>query len=542
MLPEIIRPRQVPKRWLLLVGAVASIGLAAAGPAWAQGAAASADERRVDINEYDVSGNTLLPVIEVQKAVYPFEGPGRTVGDTEKARAALQKAYEIRGYQAVSVVLPPQSVAGGVVRLQVVEATTAKVTVTGAKFASQQEVLGALPALKAGSSPDFKALNDQLVALNTRSADLQVTPQLKPGAAADTVDVDLAVEDKRPLHGSVELSNAYSRDTHELRAQASLSYDDLWHMGHSISGMYDVAPQDRADAEVYALTYSAPVPGTDVRLALTGLVSNSNVTTLGSTGVLGKGDSVTLTATAPLPGRGAFTQSLQGSFAYKKFTDAITQGEQSTTSPVTYFPISGTYNAGWRGDHDLIAFSTAVNFAFRGVGSSTDAFDNKRFRAQGNFLYLHGSMSWQHDLPLAAQVYGEVDGQVSNEPLISNEQFSAGGQGSVRGYLLSDALGDDGTHASLELRTPPLEHLIDPEGGLFSALRLLAFVDYAHTSLLSPLPEQDANFELTSAGFGLRSTLLSTLHLDLDYGDPLRTVGATLANHSRLHFRVYSNF
>ena len=278
MLPKITRPCPRPARWLLL--AAASIGSAAAAPAWAQAPAPAADERRVDINEYDVSGNTLLPAIEVQKAVYPFEGPGRTVGDTEKARAALQKVYEAHGYQAVSVVLPPQSVAGGVVRLQVVEATTAKVAVTGAKFASEREVLGALPALKTGQSPDFKALNDQLVALNTRSADLQVTPQLKPGPAADTLDVDLAVEDKRPLHGSVELSNAYSRDTHELRAQASLSYDDLWHMGHSISGMYDVAPQDRADAEVYALTYSAPVPGTDVRLALTGLVSNSNVTTL----------------------------------------------------------------------------------------------------------------------------------------------------------------------------------------------------------------------------------------------------------------------
>jgi hemolysin activation/secretion protein len=522
-----------------------AVGLIA-GPAFAQTVASPpappTAERRVDITEYDISGNSLLPAIEVQKAVYPFEGPGRTMADPEKARAALQKVYEARGYQAVSVVLPPQSVQGGVVRLEVVEAKTAQVTVLGARHVSQHEVLGGLTALKPGQSPNFKDLNTQLIALNTRSADLQVTPQLKPGSAADTLDVDLTVEDKSPLHGGLELNNAYSRDTHQMRAQANLSYDDLWHLGHSISAMYDVAPQDRDDAEVYALTYSAPLPGTDIRLAVTGLVSNSDVTTLGSTGVLGKGHSVTLAGTLPLPGAGGFSQSVQATVAYKDFTDAITVGEQSNTAPVTYFPVAATYNAGWRGDKDLVALSGAVNFAFRGLGSSTEAFDNKRFRAQGNFLYFRGSASWQHDLPFAAQVYGEADGQVSNEPLISNEQFSAGGSGSVRGYLQSDALGDEGVHATIELRTPPLEHFIDPTGSFISGLRVLAFADYAHASLLSPLPEQGADFEMTSVGIGLRSTLLKTLHLDMDYGDPLRTVGATSAYRSRVHFRLYANF
>ncbi|HEX4182634.1 MAG TPA: POTRA domain-containing protein, partial [Caulobacteraceae bacterium] len=306
--------------WLLMANA--AIGLCAAGAAHAQ-ATGTTPDHRVDINEYDVSGNSLLSVIEVQSAVYPFEGPGRPTDDTEKARAALQKAYENKGYQAVTVVLPAQTVVGGVVKLQVIETKTAKVTVSGRKYVSEHEVLDALPALKPGQSPDFKALNTQLVNLNTRSADLQVTPQLKPGAQGDTIDVDLAVQDKLPVHGGLEINNRYSPDTHQLRLQASLAYDNLWGLDHTLSGLFDVAPQDTHDALVYALTYGLPLPGTPLRLTITGLRSDSNVSTLGSTDVIGKGDSVTVTASLPLSPIGAYQQSLQFGMAYKDFNEVV---------------------------------------------------------------------------------------------------------------------------------------------------------------------------------------------------------------------------
>ena len=72
------------------------------------------------ILEYRIEGAHQLPRLEIE-AVYPYLGPGRTVQDVEKARAALENAYQIKGYQTVAVQVPPQQVAGGVVVLQVVE-------------------------------------------------------------------------------------------------------------------------------------------------------------------------------------------------------------------------------------------------------------------------------------------------------------------------------------------------------------------------------------------------------------------------------------
>src|SRR3546814_9320522 len=67
--------------------------------------------------------------------------------------------------------------------------------------------------------------SSELMALNSRSADRQVTPELKAGATPGTVDVALNVEDKLPLHGGLEVSNRRSEEhTSELQSLMRISY------------------------------------------------------------------------------------------------------------------------------------------------------------------------------------------------------------------------------------------------------------------------------------------------------------------------------
>src|SRR5690606_24693875 len=60
------------------------------------------------IREFRVQGSKQLTPLEIEEAVYPFLGPGRTAADVENARAALEKAYRDKGYQTVSVAIPVQ--------------------------------------------------------------------------------------------------------------------------------------------------------------------------------------------------------------------------------------------------------------------------------------------------------------------------------------------------------------------------------------------------------------------------------------------------
>lgn len=532
----------------------AAVGGLIAAPALAQGAAPAARPadaasagapvvkasaaRRVDINEYFVEGNTILSDPEIERAVYPYLGPNRTLNDVEKARAALQKVYEAKGYKTVFVDIPQQNVVAGRVRLVVTEAKVGKIVVSGERHTAPRQVLQALPAIRPGQAPDLTAFSSELTALNTRSADRQVTPQLKAGAQPGTVDVDLAVDDKLPLHGSLEFNNNYSQDTTPERLAASLRYDDLWGLGHSISGYYSVAPERRSDAEVFVGSYGLPISDT-LRLDVTGLVSNSNVNTVGSTNVLGDGHSVTAVLTKTLPSGGGLFHRVTASFAWKDFQEDDQVAGQTSKAPITYFPIALGYAGTLTRSAGTLGFDLTGTFAIRGLGSDIPGFDTKRYGATGGFAYVHGGVNWLWNLPKGAQLYTSVEGQMANEPLISNEQMAIGGEGTVRGYLVSEAIGDKGFDGSLELRSWPLEGFTP---AIFNEVRLIGFVDGGKLWLIDSLPEQQASWGLVGVGGGLRMKLVNHLTGLLDLGVPLTRGVATKPGEVRPQFRISADF
>ena len=60
-----------------------------------------------------------------------------------------------------------------------------------------------------------------------------MTPELRQGVEPGTVDIDLNVEDKLPLHGSLELNNRYSANTTDSGSTDPLSYGNLFQKGHT---------------------------------------------------------------------------------------------------------------------------------------------------------------------------------------------------------------------------------------------------------------------------------------------------------------------
>jgi hemolysin activation/secretion protein len=140
----------------------------------------------------------------------------------------------------------------------------------------------------------------------------------------------------------------------------------------------------------------------------------------------------------------------------------------------------------------------------------------------------HGFVAAQHVL-----------GQVSDQPLVSSEEFAAGGLTSVRGYLLSEAIGDDGVSGGVEVRSPSLAPRL---GRFVDDLRVYVFGDGAALWPLDPLHEQTHFFPLASAGFGLRIALLRYLKGDVALAMPLISGAATHADRPRATFSLKSEF
>ncbi|WP_370679406.1 ShlB/FhaC/HecB family hemolysin secretion/activation protein [Comamonas sp. GB3 AK4-5] len=502
--------------------------------------AAAAKPGRVTIREYIVRGNSTLDAETIEKAVYPHLGPDRTMADIEAARDALQKAYNDGGYQSVYVDLSEQQVIGGVVILQVAETKVGRVRVTGAHYHSPMEIRNQVPALQESEVPNFRLAQAQLGELN-HTPDRQVIPSVKPGQIPGTMDVDLQVDDKTPWSFSAGLNNDYSADTSNLRATATISHSNLWQRGHSASITFFTAPREMADSKVMSASYSAPL-SKRWSLDFSGYKSDSNVATVGDTNVLGKGHSVGVAARYTWEPMGSWSHSTAIGLEFKDFDEDLQFGTDSQSAPISYTPITLSYN----GYRTTEASQSAIDLgligasrSFFSIGSDDNAFNDKRWLANPSFLVFKGNLKHTQDFARGWQVQGRVNFQLASGPLVSNEQFSAGGTTSVRGYYAAERTGDDGYLLGAELRTPSLGTWL---GTAVSEWRFYAFAETAGLRLRDPLPEQEARYQLASVGLGTRLRLFNWFSATLDWGYPLRDGPQTEKHDPRLNFNLHASF
>lgn len=492
-------------------------------------------EETLYIREYRVVGTKTLPRPEVETAVYSWLGPGRTAADVEGARAALEKAYHEKGYQTVSVSIPQQRPTRGIIVLKVTEAPVGRLRVNGSRYYDIEQIKRRAPSLAEGGIPNFNAVQREIIALN-QSADLRVTPSVKPGVTPGTVDVELTVKDVLPLHGSVELNNRYSPNTTQLRMNIDVRYSNLWQWGHTIGVGFQIAPQRPEDALVYSAFYIAPIPGVEWLSVLAQAIrQNSDVSTLGGSAVAGNGEIYGGRLLMTLPGRESFFHTLSAGMDYKHFDQDLALGDQFITSPVTYYPISLTYNAVLAGKGTETALTAGMVFSFMGLGSDEFDFANRRYNADPNFFYFRGNFAHQHDLPLGFQIFGQLQGQATGQPLVDSEQFSLGGLTTVRGYLESVVLGDSAVAGTVELRSPSVLGWL-PEG---NEARAFVFLDAGTAWINDPLPEQVSQLSLWSFGVGGTVKLVNHFNASVVLGIPMITQEPNAEGDPLFTFRLW---
>lgn len=499
-----------------------------------------------DLLDLQIDGNTVLDDETLERAVYPFLGPGKSVADVEKARAALEAAYHNAGYPTVVVSIPEQDVQQGQVRLNVLEGRVAMLHVTGARYHSPQAVREALPGLAEGQVPHMPEVQAQMNAMAKAAPDRAVTPTFRASDTPGRMEVELKVKDALPVHGSLEMNSRNTPDTTYGRLVGSLRYDNLWQRYHSLSLQFQLAPEDISQVAVVSGNYLLPTGWQDTRLSLYAMDISSNTLVpgvqVGELAVIGNGAIYGVRLMKPLVGAGGRIQNLTLGADYKSF-DTTTSNQQK----VDYLKFIVGYDTVWRTDYLSTTLNLTGNFSVRGLGNDAGQFAAKRVNAQGvgaspDFMYLAGTLRQQWRLPSDFQLQSRIMGQASSTYLINNEQFSAGGPLSVRGYHQSQVLGDNGLNLSMELHSP---HLFSRDWQDVQNFRALAFADWAGlwSSNLKPTPD---NVFLASAGLGLRLKLFKSLSGEFDWSYPLRAysslVGGVGVGQQRVDFRMLYEF
>ena len=501
----------------------------------------AASAEKLYIKEFRVIGSHQLSRAEIEKAVYPYMGPERTPDDVEKARTALEKAFQDKGFQTVNVQIPQQTGKRGIVFLQVTEAKIGRLNVEGSRFFSVGGIKKKVPSLAPGTVPDFNKVSSEILALNQWS-DRQVIPTLTPGFEPGTVDVNLNVKDTLPWHGSAEYNNRYSYGTPMYRANFASSYDNLWQRGDSIGGSYQTSPEQPSAVQNYNGFYTARIPAVDwLRLNVSYGYQNS-ISTLPSSGSssgasLGNGYTAGFRLLAALPSAKDFSQSFSGGIDFKhnnqitSLTPVSAGANLNTQQPLDYWPIRLNYNAVLAPSNSVTIFDAGLTFGIRGAviqfgpynryGNESEIAASKA-GADGGFFVLKSDLSHTHDLPGGFQIYGKVQGQVSPETLIYTEQYAAGGLDTCRGYLEGTVVGDSGLFGSAELRSPSLlaGHARINEWRVYGFFDGGAVYNTYPTGTAGNPPTQ---FNLASFGCGSRLKMLTYLNGSVDYGMPLTT-------------------
>jgi hemolysin activation/secretion protein len=476
---------------------------------------------RFDISRFHIEGNTLLDNAEVEKQLAPFTGKAKDFGTVQEAIEALEKAYRSRGFSMVMVTLPEQELESGVVRLKVIETRIGKITIEGNRFFEQKNILGGLPGLRQGETPDINAVSRSLKLSNDNPAK-KINLQLKISDKENETDATLTVKDEKPWKVGITGDNTGTKETGPTRMGFLLQHANVFNRDHLLTLQYITSPEKIDRVSIYSIGYRVPFYSLGSSLDLIGAYSNVDSGTISAVAnnmnVSGKGTILGIHYNQNLTRIGAYEHKVTLGLDYRAFENNVDFLGFQLGNNVTVHPVSLTY-AGVLSFDKLNAgfYLTGI----QNIGGTWDGrddasnFENARTGAPRNYNMLRLGANLGYAPGGDWQARAVFNGQYTNDRLVPGEQYGIGGANSVRGFQERELADDRGYSGSFEIYTPDLCKLFN-----VSAVqsRLLVFYDRGYVSRRDPLPGERSSTEIAGIGPGLRITDGKRFSLSADCG------------------------
>ena len=131
---------------------------------------------------------------------------------------------------------------------------------------------------KTGEHFNYQELFEKIFDLNTKP-DVRINTRLLPKVDENgkrTVDVELNVIDKFPLHGSLNLTNTGIDETSDYRLRSTLQHSNLSHKNDILTFEWLTDPKEVQTVNALSSSYGLPL-GKDYRLTLFGGWSKSEI-------------------------------------------------------------------------------------------------------------------------------------------------------------------------------------------------------------------------------------------------------------------------
>ncbi|KPF47911.1 hypothetical protein IP87_09345 [beta proteobacterium AAP121] len=546
----------------ILVAALATTGAAGAlaqagagtGPAAAAATPTAPALPSVQVEAYEVQGNTLLKPEALQQRLQAYTGR-QTLQGLRDAAAAVQALYRQAGYGGVVAFLPEQPLdtagaAGARVRIRVVEGKLTRVDIRQNQQFSSANIRASLPTLLAGRTPDVRRIDAEIQLANENPAKT-VQVLLQPGAEPATIAAQLTVAEQPVQRFSARVDNTGGERDGRWRAALGWQHANLFDRDQVLGVELQTAPENASSVAVATVSYRAPLYGPLLAIDAYGAYSDVDAgklaTPAGDLSFSGQGSIVGTRLNAYLPRWQNIDQRLITGLEWREYRnncsiEGLPQGAcGSAGASVAVQPLSLIYTA-QAASEVRAGFSIGLHHNLALGGRHGAAADFEAVRPGSARRYTLWRLSAQVAVPVGewGSLAARLNGQHSARALVPGEAFGAGGAQSVRGFEERELGGDSGAQLSVEAISAALGALVgQPE----LELRALLFADAATVSNRNgdPCLGERSSCRIGSLGAGLRVGW-QAWQLRLDVARAMNSAATTREGDVRAHFSLSTSF
>lgn len=441
----------------------------------------------VILNAVKLSGNSVFSEETLRAALGDVTGKTFDLAGLRGLAQRITDVYQAGGYPFARAILPPQDLANGDLRIEVIEGRYGVVQAQGDDSVLARQATAFLDGLLPGSVIASAPLERAALLLDDLPG-IQTSATMRPGTQVGTGDLIVQVARDQRVRGDIGLDNAGSRYTGKNRVRANvdinspfllgdqltvralLSEEKLWlgSLGYSLplgtSGLRGNVGYSHTSYELAKEFASLHANGT-AKVASAGLSypilrsQKANLTLIATYQSKDLHDNRDSTQTYESKSSQSMPLALQ--FDYRDAFDGITYGSASWTP----------------GKLKLDAGLTAVD----------------DYKSNGRFHKINLDVVRLQSLPAGFNLMAHLSWQQANKNLDSSEKLSLGGASGVRAYPSGEATGDEGDLVQLELRY---------DAGAYTPY---AFMDAGRITVnAKPVVAGDNRRSLSGGGLGLR--------------------------------------
>ncbi|MEL6490479.1 MAG: ShlB/FhaC/HecB family hemolysin secretion/activation protein [Cyanobacteria bacterium J06634_6] len=478
-------------------------------------------EETFEISGIELVGSSIFTSDDFATLFEAYIGRPITFSELLQLRSAVTQRYVEEGFLTTGAFIPPQTLEGGVVTVQVLEGVIEEIEIVGTQRLNPDYIrsrlgLAAQPPINADTLLEgLQRLQiDPLV--ETVSADLQAG--VRPGTSILRVEVTEADS----FEVSTTIDNGRSPNVGSLSRELSVSEGNLFGIGDRIALSYS----NTDGSNNLDLSYSIPVSPYNTRLNFQAGIGESRIIgepfdvleissdafqySVGVEHPLIETPTEDFTLGLALSHKETQTRlGIQDFGAFPLSPGADSDGETRVSalqftqqwtkrSPQQVFAARSQFNLGL----DILNASRSEN-AVNDPGTAPDS----------QFFSWRGQGQWVRLLGEDALFFLRSDVQLASDSLLSAEQFGLGGQQTVRGYRQNALLRDNGALVSAEARFPIVRFAEN------SIVQITPFVD-AGVAWNHRDNDFSNNF-LAGTGFGFLWEQNDNFSARLDWGIPL---------------------